>query len=115
MFDPALVRRLFPALQQTHEGFPVAFFEGPAGTQCPRMVLGLLDGHHPRHVAESLAARAVQVCDGHYYALTLLERLSLADKGGMVRVGLAHYSTAEEIDRLVAALDALAAPEMVLV
>jgi len=74
-----------------------------------------LDGHHPRHVAESLAARAVQVCDGHYYALTLLERLSLADRGGMVRVGLAHYNTAEEIDRLVAALDALAAPEMVVV
>jgi cysteine desulfurase family protein (TIGR01976 family) len=74
-----------------------------------------LDGHHPRRVAESLAARGIHVCDGHYYALALVERLSLADRGGMVRAGLAHYNTVEEVDRLVAALDALASPEMVAV
>jgi cysteine desulfurase family protein (TIGR01976 family) len=74
-----------------------------------------LAGHHPRTVATSLAARGLFACDGHYYALALVERLGLAEAGGMVRVGLAHYNTSEDINRLVAALDALASPAMVTV
>ncbi len=42
--------------------------------------------------------------DGNYYALAVTERLGVEDSGGMVRVGLAHYNTKEEIDRLIATL-----------
>ena len=42
--------------------------------------------------------------DGNYYALSLTERLGVEESGGMVRIGLAHYNTAEEIDRLLAIL-----------
>jgi selenocysteine lyase/cysteine desulfurase len=39
------------------------------------------------------------------YALELTERLGLEDRGGLLRLGIVHYNTAEEIDRLLAALD----------
>ncbi len=58
----------------------------------------------PRHTAEYLAARGFCVWSGNYYALGLMERLGLEEHGGAVRVGLAHYNTAEEIDRMVATL-----------
>ena len=58
----------------------------------------------PRHTAEYLAARGFSVWSGNYYALGLMERLGLEEHGGAVRVGLAHYNTAEEIDRMVATL-----------
>jgi cysteine desulfurase family protein (TIGR01976 family) len=68
-----------------------------------------LDGHPPRRVAEHLGERAIATWDGDYYAYELIRRLGLAGAGGMVRVGLVHYNTAEEIDRLVDALRELAA------
>ena len=58
----------------------------------------------PRATAEYLAARGFCVWSGNYYALRLMERLGLEEQGGAVRVGLAHYNTAEEVDRMIAAL-----------
>ena len=36
--------------------------------------------------------------------MNLTERLGIEDQGGMLRIGLVHYNTAEEIDALLAAL-----------
>lgn len=55
---------------------------------------------HPREVAEELAKENIYVWDGNYYAINVTERLGLEDKGGMVRVGAAHYNTIEEIEKL---------------
>ncbi|CAG0944765.1 cysteine desulfurase / selenocysteine lyase [Anaerolineae bacterium] len=60
-----------------------------------------LDGHTPRAIAEKLGRKEIYVWDGNYYALALMERLGLEEQGGAVRVGLAHYNTAEEVDRLL--------------
>jgi len=54
-------------------------------------------------VAEKLAERGIFVWSGNYYALQLTETLGLEPEG-MVRVGLVHYNTAEEIDRLLGEL-----------
>jgi selenocysteine lyase/cysteine desulfurase len=54
----------------------------------------------PRLIAEKLAKENIYVWDGNYYAINVIERLGLEDKGGMVRVGAAHYNTIEEIERL---------------
>ena len=59
---------------------------------------------HPRAVAEKLAQHGIYVWDGNYYAINVTERLGLEDKGGMVRVGAAHYNTLEEVQRLKEAL-----------
>jgi cysteine desulfurase family protein (TIGR01976 family) len=67
-----------------------------------------LAGHHPTDIARFLADRAISVWDGNYYAYELVRSLGLAESGGMVRVGLVHYNTLDEVERLVAALDELA-------
>ena len=54
---------------------------------------------HPRDVAEKLAKENIYVWDGNHYAINVTERLGLEDKGGMVRVGAAHYNTLEEVER----------------
>ena len=67
-----------------------------------------ISGHTPDAVAEHLAAANIFVWSGNFYAVEVIARLGLADSGGLVRVGLAHYSTAGEVDALIAALRALA-------
>jgi cysteine desulfurase family protein (TIGR01976 family) len=61
-------------------------------------------GHTPRELAEFLGARGIFTWDGNYYALNLSERLGVEESGGMLRIGLVHYNTAEEVERLLAAL-----------
>jgi cysteine desulfurase family protein (TIGR01976 family) len=67
-----------------------------------------LEGRHPRQVAAHLAERGISVWDGNYYAVELVRRLGLDRSGGMVRVGLVHYNTLGEVERLVAALEEIA-------
>jgi cysteine desulfurase family protein (TIGR01976 family) len=55
----------------------------------------------PRATAEYLGAHGICCWSGNYYALRLMERLGLEAEGGAVRIGLAHYNTHEEIDRLL--------------
>jgi cysteine desulfurase family protein (TIGR01976 family) len=59
---------------------------------------------HPRALAEYLGHHGIFVWDGNYYALSVTERLGVEESGGMVRIGLVHYNTVQEIDRLLEAL-----------
>jgi len=63
-----------------------------------------LGDHHPTKIATFLGERGIFTWDGNFYALNLSERLGVEQHGGVVRVGLVHYNTAEEVDRLLAAL-----------
>jgi cysteine desulfurase family protein (TIGR01976 family) len=63
-----------------------------------------VSGLHPRDLAAQLAERGICVWDGNYYAINLTERLGVEGRGGMLRIGLAHYNTAEEVDRFLADL-----------
>ncbi|MBI2781525.1 MAG: cysteine desulfurase-like protein [Chloroflexi bacterium] len=56
-------------------------------------------GVTPRAAAERLGARGIAVWDGDFYATGLIERLGLAPDG-VVRIGLTHYNTRAEVDRL---------------
>ena len=67
-----------------------------------------LRAHVARSVADDLATRAISVWDGDFYAWELVRALGLGDAGGLVRIGLMHYNTVEEIDRLADALTELA-------
>ena len=77
-----------------------------AAERCPTIAF-TLEGHHPYKVAGFLGERGIHVWDGDYYAWELIRALGLAEQGGMVRVGLVHYNTVEEVDRLGEALDEL--------
>ena len=63
-----------------------------------------LEGLTPREIARRLNEANVFVWNGNFYALAVTERLGLEDLGGLLRVGLAHYNTAEEVDTLLGAL-----------
>ena len=71
--------------------------------RCPTLAF-TREGFTPSQIAEHLGNQGIFVWDGNYYALAVTQRLGVEDSGGMVRVGLAHYNTKEEIDRLIAAL-----------
>jgi cysteine desulfurase family protein (TIGR01976 family) len=66
-----------------------------------------IESFSPRRIAEALGERGIFVWDGNYYALAVTQRLGVEDKGGMVRVGLVHYNTTEEVDRLLEELHRL--------
>jgi selenocysteine lyase/cysteine desulfurase len=66
-----------------------------------------LEGHSPRAIAEHLATRAISAWDGDFYAWELVRALGLEPAGGLLRVGLVHYNTLDEVDRLVEALHEL--------
>jgi cysteine desulfurase family protein (TIGR01976 family) len=65
------------------------------------------EGRAPEQMAEHLAAHEIYSWAGNMYALELSERLGREERGGFLRLGLAHYNTAEEVDRTLAALDEL--------
>jgi len=65
-----------------------------------------VEGRTARDVAERLGERDIAVWHGNYYALEIMRRLDLEPEGA-VRAGIVHYNTAEEVDRLLAALGEL--------
>ena len=67
-----------------------------------------MEGWTPRQIAESLAARAINVWNGNFYALAVTTALGLEEQGGMLRVGAAHYNTLQEVALLGQALNDLA-------
>jgi cysteine desulfurase family protein (TIGR01976 family) len=66
-----------------------------------------LEGYTPQQVATRLGQQGIFVWSGHYYAIAVMERLGLLDRGGLVRIGFVHYNTLDEVDRVLNALDEL--------
>jgi cysteine desulfurase family protein (TIGR01976 family) len=64
------------------------------------------DGLTPREVAQRLGERGLAVWHGNYYALEVMKRLDLEPEGAL-RIGIVHYNTANEVDRLLGALEHL--------
>ncbi|MFP6693945.1 MAG: cysteine desulfurase-like protein [Pirellulales bacterium] len=58
------------------------------------------------NLARHLGNRGIFVWDGNYYALPLTETLGV-EPDGMVRIGLVHYNTHEEVDRLLLELESV--------
>jgi len=61
----------------------------------------------PRHLAERLGAQGFFVWHGNFYALPLTEALGL-EPDGLLRIGLLHYNTREEVERFLAAIASVA-------
>lgn len=47
------IRRAFPAMQRVHNGYPVAYFDGPGGTQVPTMVTDAMVDYLLHHNANT--------------------------------------------------------------
>ena len=63
-----------------------------------------LRGHSPQDVERHLAEKGIFAWSGNFYAVETVAHLGLADQGGLVRVGMCHYNTAEEVDQLLTVL-----------
>jgi cysteine desulfurase family protein (TIGR01976 family) len=79
----------------------VRVFGPPPGSPRTPTVSFVVEGIESEVVAQELAERGIFVSHGNFYALTVAERLGYA-KEGLVRAGLACYSTEDEVNRLVA-------------
>jgi cysteine desulfurase family protein (TIGR01976 family) len=71
--------------------------------RCPTIAVRIKN-QTPLELAAQLGDRGFFTWDGNYYALNLTERLDVEQDGGFLRIGLAHYNTAEEVSRLLSAL-----------
>ncbi len=71
--------------------------------RCPTVAIRI-NGHTPLQLATKLGERGFFTWDGNYYAIDLTERLNVEKDGGFLRIGLVHYNTIEEVERLLAAL-----------
>ena len=67
-----------------------------------------LAGTSPADAAAALGRTGIFTWDGDFYARGLIERLGLHESGGVLRLGLVHYSTTAEVDRTLEALEAIA-------
>lgn len=63
-----------------------------------------VEGVAPEKLARHFAGENMFVWSGHNYALEPIKKMGLMDKGGVLRVGLAHYNTAAEVDGFVSSL-----------
>ncbi|MBZ5668314.1 MAG: cysteine desulfurase-like protein [Acidobacteriia bacterium] len=107
-YERSLLERLIPALLE----IPGLTFYGitdpaPFAQRVPTVAVRIA-GRSPRELAARLGGRGIFTWDGNYYALNLTERLGVETAGGMLRIGLVHYNTAEEVNRLLGTLRELA-------
>ena len=75
--------------------------------RCPTIAVRI-EGHTPLELARKLGDRGFFTWDGNYYALNVTEQLDVERLGGFLRIGLVHYNTREEVERLLAALHEIA-------
>jgi len=66
------------------------------------------DRLRPTDIAKSLANVGIYVWHGHNYAYEPTRFLNIPEDEGVVRIGLAHYNTNDEVTRVVEAIDAIA-------
>lgn len=59
----------------------------------------------PYEMAKIFASENIFCWSGHFFAIEIVRRLGLEDKGGFLRVGFVHYNTIEEIEKFFAILE----------
>jgi cysteine desulfurase family protein (TIGR01976 family) len=71
--------------------------------RCPTIAFRLA-GQHPSKTADLLGEEGICVYSGDYYAYEYFTAAGLRDSGGAVRAGIYHYTTRQEVDRLLDAV-----------
>jgi cysteine desulfurase family protein (TIGR01976 family) len=92
-----LFKTLWDGLSET--GGVKRFGQNPEARRTPTIAF-TVEGLPAKSVAEKLAERGVFASHGDFYAMTVVEKLGL-QKDGLVRAGIACYTTGEEIERLI--------------
>ena len=103
-YEQMLVERLIGGLQ-TIPGVHIYGITQPAEWSHRMATVSLRkEGTTPEQLAEALAAENIFAWNGNFYALMLSTRLGVEESGGLLRLGLVHYNTLEEIDHCLRVL-----------
>jgi cysteine desulfurase family protein (TIGR01976 family) len=102
--ERAMLERIMAGLKKIL-GLKIYGITDPArfGERCATLAVRIKN-HTPLELATKLGDRGFFTWDGNYYALNLTEHLDVEKSGGFLRIGLVHYNTIEEVDRLLTAL-----------
>jgi len=106
--ERALVERMMAGLKKI-PGLKIYGITDPARfhERCATFAIRIDDGkpgHTPLELATQLGDRGFFTWDGNYYAINVTEHFDVEKSGGFLRIGFVHYNTADEVDRLLAAL-----------
>ena len=88
-------RRIEAGLHQ----LPEVTVHSRAAHRTPTLLLTIA-GHDPAAISAELARHDINAPAGSFYAYEASRRLGLGEAGG-VRIGLAPYNTADDVDRLI--------------
>ena len=67
-----------------------------------------MDGRSPAECARILGERGVYTWNGNFYAQGVMEHLGVDPEAGILRIGVVHYNTEEDVDRALLELALLA-------
>ena len=103
-YERALCERLVAGMKSI-PGLKIYGISDPAhfDRRCPTLAVRI-EGHTPLELSTKLGDRGFFTWDGNYYAINVTEQLDVEKDGGFLRIGLFHYNTVEEVDRLLAAM-----------
>ena len=106
--ERALLEKLIAGLQEI-PGLKLYGITDPRrfDHRCATVVVRI-EGYTPLELATKLGERGFFTWDGNYYAINVTEQLDVERSGGFLRIGLVHYNTMEEVERLLAALREIA-------
>lgn len=91
-----LASKLYAGLKQI-SGVTVVGQDFSSHSRTPTLSF-TVDGKTPTQVCEELARKNICAWDGHFYAIRAIESLGLLERGGVTRMGISLYNTADEID-----------------
>jgi selenocysteine lyase/cysteine desulfurase len=101
VYERGLTQRLVEGLQRL-PGIRIQGITDPAAFDRRVPTVSFIhDWLSPPEMSAGFGREDIFVWDGHNYALEVISHLGLLESGGVLRVGLAHYNTAEEVDRLL--------------
>lgn len=97
-----LAQQLFDGLGAI-DGITIYGPEIKKGWRAPTLSFSM-EGQTATEVCKQLAAQNIFAWDGHFYAIRAVEVLGLLERGGVTRMGISVYTTAEEIDKTIEAV-----------
>jgi cysteine desulfurase family protein (TIGR01976 family) len=93
---------LFARLHEGLGGIPGVRVYGPPADGPRTPTAGFtIEGVSPDEAARRLGAEGVFVWNGDFYATTVCDVLGLSDCGGLIRAGVAPYTTGDDVERLI--------------
>jgi cysteine desulfurase family protein (TIGR01976 family) len=98
-YESALFAELIAGL----EAMPKVAMVPAPDHRCPTVAFRMA-GQDPAETAAALGAQGICVFSGDYYAYEFFSALGLRESGGAVRAGIYHYTTSQDVARLLEAL-----------